>query len=132
MRVLHVIPSLNVSAGGPTRALGLIERALVVHGVSVTTGTTEAAVGLGDTKPSSVRVGANISGASDPLNTLGPLVVQANISRLDTFGHTVRQPRFPITIEDEMWCDTYIAGIDISFILRQHLTNASMVTEIGI
>jgi glycosyltransferase involved in cell wall biosynthesis len=41
MRVLHVIPSLAVGEGGPTRAILEIERALAARGVSCTTVATD-------------------------------------------------------------------------------------------
>jgi glycosyltransferase involved in cell wall biosynthesis len=41
LRVLHVIPSVSPRDGGPTRAIGLIERALREAGVEVTTLTTD-------------------------------------------------------------------------------------------
>jgi glycosyltransferase involved in cell wall biosynthesis len=41
MKVLHVIPSLASAHGGPTRALGLMERSLVALGVIVETVTTD-------------------------------------------------------------------------------------------
>ena len=37
LRVLHVIPSVSPRDGGPTRAIGIIERALSKAGVHVTT-----------------------------------------------------------------------------------------------
>jgi glycosyltransferase involved in cell wall biosynthesis len=41
VKVLHVIPSLSRSHGGPTTALALIERALTAQGVTVETATTD-------------------------------------------------------------------------------------------
>lgn len=41
MRVLHVIPSLSLAHGGPTRALALMERALAAEGVEVETATSD-------------------------------------------------------------------------------------------
>ncbi|MBK7137367.1 MAG: glycosyltransferase [Rhodocyclales bacterium] len=41
MKVLHVIPSLSLAHGGPSRAIGLIERALRAQGVEVETATTD-------------------------------------------------------------------------------------------
>jgi glycosyltransferase involved in cell wall biosynthesis len=41
MKVLHVIPSLSRSHGGPTTALALMERALTAQGVTVETATTD-------------------------------------------------------------------------------------------
>jgi len=41
LRVLHVIPSVSPRDGGPTRAIGIIERALREAGVEVTTLTTD-------------------------------------------------------------------------------------------
>lgn len=41
MRVLHVIPSVAKSDGGPSRAMGLIERALQDSGVHVEVATTD-------------------------------------------------------------------------------------------
>lgn len=41
MRVLHVIPSISAAHGGPSRAMGLIEEALVAEGVEVETVTTD-------------------------------------------------------------------------------------------
>jgi len=41
MKVLHVIPSLSKVHGGPTRALELMEQALVQQGVAVDTATTD-------------------------------------------------------------------------------------------
>lgn len=41
MRVLHVIPSLAIGQGGPTVAMGVIERALLAEGVDVETVTTD-------------------------------------------------------------------------------------------
>ena len=41
MRVLHVIPSLSAGQGGPTVAMGVIERALTAQGVEVETVTTD-------------------------------------------------------------------------------------------
>lgn len=41
LRVLHVIPSVSVRDGGPTRAIGVMERALSLAGVHVTTLTTD-------------------------------------------------------------------------------------------
>lgn len=41
MRVLHVIPSVSVHDGGPTVALGLMERCLAEAGLDVTTLTTD-------------------------------------------------------------------------------------------
>lgn len=41
MKILHVIPSLASSHGGPTRALGLMERSLAALGATVETVTTD-------------------------------------------------------------------------------------------
>lgn len=41
MRVLHVIPSLAIGQGGPTVAMGVIERALLAEGIDVETVTTD-------------------------------------------------------------------------------------------
>lgn len=41
MRILHVIPSLATSQGGPTVAMGVIERALVAMGIEIETATTD-------------------------------------------------------------------------------------------
>ncbi len=41
MRVLHVIPSLSVTHGGPTEVLALMERGLSAIGVTVVTATTD-------------------------------------------------------------------------------------------
>ena len=41
LRILHVIPSMAISDGGPSRALELMERSLSEAGVSVTTLTTD-------------------------------------------------------------------------------------------
>ena len=41
LRILHVIPSVAISDGGPSRALELMERSLSEAGVSVTTLTTD-------------------------------------------------------------------------------------------
>ncbi len=41
MKVLHVIPSLAVVHGGPTRALSLMERSLAARGIVVETVTTD-------------------------------------------------------------------------------------------
>ncbi|HSV45691.1 MAG TPA: glycosyltransferase [Ramlibacter sp.] len=41
MKVLHVIPSVSAVHGGPSRAIGLIERALTARGVRVETATTD-------------------------------------------------------------------------------------------
>jgi glycosyltransferase involved in cell wall biosynthesis len=41
MKVLHVIPSLSLVHGGPSRALALMERALAAQGVTVETATTD-------------------------------------------------------------------------------------------
>jgi glycosyltransferase involved in cell wall biosynthesis len=41
MRVLHVIPSLSLAHGGPTRALALMEQALAAQGVEVETATSD-------------------------------------------------------------------------------------------
>jgi len=43
MKVLHVIPSLSLTEGGPTRALAAIEQALGVQGISVETASTDDA-----------------------------------------------------------------------------------------
>lgn len=47
MKVLHVIPSLASAHGGPTRALGLMERSLAALGVTVETVTTDDDGGIG-------------------------------------------------------------------------------------
>jgi len=41
MRLLHVIPSVAAAHGGPSRAIVIMEKALVALGVSVTTATTD-------------------------------------------------------------------------------------------
>ena len=41
MRVLHVIPSLSTAHGGPSRAIRLIEDALLGRGITVETATTD-------------------------------------------------------------------------------------------
>ena len=41
MRVLHVIPSLSLVHGGPSRAMRLIEQALIAQGIAVETATTD-------------------------------------------------------------------------------------------
>jgi glycosyltransferase involved in cell wall biosynthesis len=41
LRVLHVIPSVSMRDGGPSRAIGIMERALSAAGVEVTTLTTD-------------------------------------------------------------------------------------------
>jgi glycosyltransferase involved in cell wall biosynthesis len=41
VRVLHVIPSVSMRDGGPSRAIGIMERALSAAGVEVTTLTTD-------------------------------------------------------------------------------------------
>lgn len=41
MKVLHVIPSLSTVHGGPTKALGLMERVLTAQGLAVETVTTD-------------------------------------------------------------------------------------------
>jgi glycosyltransferase involved in cell wall biosynthesis len=46
LRVLHVIPSVSPRDGGPTRAIGIIERALCMAGIEVTTLTTDHDVEL--------------------------------------------------------------------------------------
>ena len=46
LRVLHVIPSVSLRDGGPTRAIGIIERALSAAGVEVTTLTTDHGLDL--------------------------------------------------------------------------------------
>ncbi|HEX5957748.1 MAG TPA: glycosyltransferase [Hyphomicrobiaceae bacterium] len=56
LRVLHVIPSVSPRDGGPTRAIGIMERALSAAGVEVTTLTTDH--GLGP-----ARAGATENGA---------------------------------------------------------------------
>src|SRR5262245_57947943 len=45
LRVLHVIPSVSPRDGGPTRAIGIMERALNEAGVEVTTLTTDHDLG---------------------------------------------------------------------------------------
>lgn len=45
LRVLHVIPSVAASDGGPSRAIALMERALSAAGVDVTTLTTDHDLG---------------------------------------------------------------------------------------
>ena len=46
LRVLHVIPSVSMRDGGPSRAIGIMERALSAAGVEVTTLTTDHDVEL--------------------------------------------------------------------------------------
>ncbi|MBI1284699.1 MAG: glycosyltransferase [Thiobacillus sp.] len=41
MKVLHVIPSLSLAQGGPSRAMRLIEQALLARGIEVATATTD-------------------------------------------------------------------------------------------
>jgi glycosyltransferase involved in cell wall biosynthesis len=41
LRVLHVIPSVSMRDGGPSRAIGIMERALSAAGIEVTTLTTD-------------------------------------------------------------------------------------------
>jgi glycosyltransferase involved in cell wall biosynthesis len=41
MRVLHVIPSLSLVHGGPSRAMRLIEQALLAQGIVIETATTD-------------------------------------------------------------------------------------------
>ncbi len=41
MRVLHVIPSLSLSQGGPSVALPVMERALTAAGIDIETVTTD-------------------------------------------------------------------------------------------
>jgi glycosyltransferase involved in cell wall biosynthesis len=41
LRVLHVIPSVAVSDGGPSRAIAVMERALTAGGITVVTATTD-------------------------------------------------------------------------------------------
>lgn len=41
MKVLHVIPSLSLAHGGPSRAIRLIEQALLAQGLEVETATTD-------------------------------------------------------------------------------------------
>jgi glycosyltransferase involved in cell wall biosynthesis len=41
MKVLHVIPSLSLTEGGPTRAIAAMEQALATQGVRVETATTD-------------------------------------------------------------------------------------------
>ena len=55
LRVLHVIPSVASSDGGPARAIELMERALSAAGVSVTTLTTDHGGG-GNDVPASKRI----------------------------------------------------------------------------
>jgi glycosyltransferase involved in cell wall biosynthesis len=43
MKVLHVIPSLSLTEGGPTRAIAAMEQALAAQGVTVETATTDDA-----------------------------------------------------------------------------------------
>jgi glycosyltransferase involved in cell wall biosynthesis len=45
LRVLHVIPSVSMRDGGPSRAIGIMERALSAAGIEVTTLTTDHDVG---------------------------------------------------------------------------------------
>jgi glycosyltransferase involved in cell wall biosynthesis len=42
LRILHVIPSISPVSGGPSTAIGIIERALSSSGISVTTLTTDS------------------------------------------------------------------------------------------
>src|SRR5215510_12575228 len=44
IRILHVIPSVSTRDGGPSRAIGIMERALSSAGVGVTTLTTDHGV----------------------------------------------------------------------------------------
>jgi glycosyltransferase involved in cell wall biosynthesis len=46
LRILHVIPSVSMRDGGPSRAIGIMERALSAAGIEVTTLTTDHDVGL--------------------------------------------------------------------------------------
>jgi glycosyltransferase involved in cell wall biosynthesis len=41
MKVLHVIPSLSLTEGGPTRAVAAMEQALIAQGVTVETASTD-------------------------------------------------------------------------------------------
>lgn len=43
MKVLHVIPSLSLTEGGPTRAIAAMEQALAAQGVTVETASTDDA-----------------------------------------------------------------------------------------
>src|SRR5262245_40478779 len=59
LRVLHVIPSVSPSQGGPSKAMETIEKALIASSICVTTVTTDDE-GLGrrnaiDTRPDSVN-----------------------------------------------------------------------------
>lgn len=45
LRILHVIPSVSMRDGGPSRAIGIMERALSAAGIEVTTLTTDHDVG---------------------------------------------------------------------------------------
>ena len=60
LRVLHVIPSVSMRDGGPSRAIGIMERALSAAGVEVTTLTTDHDVELcGETGPPAAANGAH-------------------------------------------------------------------------
>jgi glycosyltransferase involved in cell wall biosynthesis len=58
LRVLHVIPSVSPRDGGPTQAIGIIERALARAGVEVTTLTTDHDLALVGPCPPATANGA--------------------------------------------------------------------------
>jgi glycosyltransferase involved in cell wall biosynthesis len=55
LRILHVIPSVSPRDGGPSRAIGVIERALSDAGVEVTTLTTDHDVGPHGNSPTMAK-----------------------------------------------------------------------------
>jgi glycosyltransferase involved in cell wall biosynthesis len=60
LRILHVIPSVSMRDGGPSRAIGIMERALSAAGVEVTTLTTDHDVELyGGADPTAAVNGAH-------------------------------------------------------------------------
>lgn len=50
LKVLHVIPSVSVADGGPSRAMALMEQGLSGAGVSVTTLTSDFGLGRGNSR----------------------------------------------------------------------------------
>jgi glycosyltransferase involved in cell wall biosynthesis len=60
MKVLHVIPSVSASDGGPSHAMALMERALAAQGIDVETATTDhEGPGLRNGKPCGVPLEEN-------------------------------------------------------------------------
>jgi glycosyltransferase involved in cell wall biosynthesis len=55
LKVLHVIPSVSPRDGGPSRAIGVMERALREAGVEVTTLTTDHDIGPHDSSPTMAK-----------------------------------------------------------------------------